>query len=86
MDSSDRYISEIIQSEIEGEFLLYILKGLLTHVERVQVKVRFFSDIFTPQDLENLEEALCGIHTYLSTILKGARIYKGTKVIKSTYV
>ena len=77
MEGQTNLISEIMKDDIEAEYILFLLKGLLTHLKKVEERIFFFSEIFNTRDLNKLKEALGTLNHFLTFVLKGATIRKG---------
>ena len=64
------------------------LKGFLKHLENIESKIFYFSDIFSSDDFDRMSEVLRFLKRFLRFILKNATIHKRPllKTLKGTYV
>ena len=79
---------EIAKNNLEPEFILLSFKGLLKHLEQVESKIFFFSEILTYDDFSRITDALKFLKRILKFILTFAVINKRERFqgVKGTFV
>ena len=67
---------------------MFSLKGFLKHLEKIESKIFYFSDIFSCDDYDRMSEVLRFLKGFLRFILENATIHKRPllKALKGTYV
>ena len=88
MNGKEYLFFEITNNNLEGEYILFSLKGFLKHLEKIESKIFYFSDIFSCDDFDRMSEVLRFLKRFLRFILKNATIHKRPllKALKGTYV
>ena len=88
MNGKEHLLFEITNNNLEGEYILFSLKGFLQHLEKVEAKIFFFSDIFSKNDFDKVFEVLKFLKRFLKYILQNATIHKRPLIqaLKGTYV
>ena len=77
---------EVSYSNIEGEFILLTLKGLLKHLEKVEAKIFYFGGILSYSDYCRITQALRTLKTFLKFVLTFGKIHKHPRGIRGTFV
>ena len=77
---------EVSYSNIEGEFILLTLKGLLRHLEKVEAKIFYFGGILSYSDYSRITQALRTLKTFLKFVLTFAKIDKHPSGVRGTFV
>ena len=88
MNGKEYLFFEITNNNLEGEYILFSLKGFLKHLEKIESKIFYFSDIFSSDDFDRMSEVLRFLKRFLRFILKNATIHKRPllQALKFTYV
>ena len=77
MASQERLLAEVINYDLEAEYMLFLLRGLLSHIKKVEEKIEFFNEIFSKKDLEKITDAIGALDQFLTFVLKGTKVQKG---------
>ena len=88
MEGKTRLYSEITNCNFEAEYVLFSLKGLLRHLDKVESTIYYFSDIMSYHDFQRVCYALRTLKRFLKFVLSFATINKRTlpRAIKGTFV
>ena len=81
METSQDLLKEISENQLEGQFILFLLRGLLTHLRRVEEKIFVFADVLTYNDYFKISRLLRNLKEYIRYILRTAVIYKPSRAI-----
>ena len=81
METSQDLLKEISENQLEGQFILFLLKGLLTHLRKVEEKIFVFADVLTYSDYLKISRLLRNLKEYIRYILRTAVIYKPSRAI-----
>ena len=76
MEGKLNLFSEISHNQIEGEYILFSLKGLLNHLTKVEEKIFHFCDVLTYDDFLKISKALKTFRNFLKIVLSSARSIK----------
>ena len=87
MEGKANLYQEITNYNYEAEYILFSFKGLLKHLQNVESKIYFFSDIMSYDDFQRVCYALRALKKFLKFVLSVATINKRTqrKALKGTY-
>ena len=77
MASQEKFLAEVINYDLEAEYMLFLLRGLLSHIKKVEGKIELFSEIFSKKDLEKITKAIGSLDEFLTFVLRGAHVHKG---------
>ena len=86
MEGKLNLFSEISHNQIEGEYILFSLKGLLNHLTKVEEKIFHFCDVLTYDDFLKISKALKTLRNFLKIVLNSAKVYKKPRAIRGTIV
>ena len=88
MNGKENLFFEITNNNLEGEYILFSLRGFLQHLEKVEANISFFSDIFSKEDFDKVFDVFKFLKRFLRYILNNATIQKRPllRALKGTYV
>ena len=88
MNGKENLFFEITTNNLEGEYILFSLRGFLQHLEKVEANIFSISDIFSKDDFDKVFGVFKFLKRFLRFILKNATIHKRPllKALKGTYV
>ena len=88
MQGKQELYCEITNNNLEAEYVLFSIKGLVKHLEQVECKIYIFADIMSYDDYRRLTDAIKNMKQFLKFILNFATINKRTnpKALTGTYV
>ena len=86
MEGKLNLFSQISHNPIEGEYILFSLRGLLNHLTKVEEKIFHFCDVLTYDDFLKISKALKTLRNFLKIVLNSAKVYKKPRAIKGTIV
>ena len=84
---TDLYL-EIRRNNLEPEYILLSIKGLLKHLMQVESKIYVFFEILSYDDFQKITHILKTLKRFLKYILDYSTVYKRPilRALKGTYV
>ena len=88
MNGKENLFFEITNNNLEGEYILFSLRGFLQLLEKVEAKIFFLFRHFSREDFDKVFDVFKFLKRFLRYILNNATIHKRPllRALKGTYV